>query len=414
MQPPECLFPFPVVHCAGRVLAGARRPRAESGSSRRVEPNAVRSRTQIACLCRRGVPDCCRFSYAIPTSCASTRSSASARSPILRSRRCKWPRCCARPATRWRSSTRCWPPASRTTRPSCDAARPQVVVFYEDNYNFLSKMCLGKMRGACCEMIARARSARCPRRRRGLRCLGRARPLSRGRRRRRVARRGARGADGARGPARRTTSRCRFRGSSRDCPTSARRSTGRRRDRARRLRCPSPSCQSVPLATSSTSSAIEPYGAARTATSASTWPHRAVARSAATGARSRSGAIATCSERPTTSRPKCCTSNASTRPTMSGLPTTSSASAWIGSRDFAAAARGRRRRRAVHDPASRGLGEPEHGRGAPRSGLPRGLDRRRERQPEDSRCHAQGHARHRDRAGASACSAPRASASASS
>ncbi len=37
-------------------------------------------------------------------------------------------------------------------------ARPQVVVFYEDNYNFLSKMCLGKMRSACCEMIGHARS----------------------------------------------------------------------------------------------------------------------------------------------------------------------------------------------------------------------------------------------------------------
>jgi anaerobic magnesium-protoporphyrin IX monomethyl ester cyclase len=38
------------------------------------------------------------------------------------------------------------------------AARPNVVVFYEDNYNFLSKMCLGKMREACCEMIANART----------------------------------------------------------------------------------------------------------------------------------------------------------------------------------------------------------------------------------------------------------------
>jgi anaerobic magnesium-protoporphyrin IX monomethyl ester cyclase len=38
------------------------------------------------------------------------------------------------------------------------AARPDVVLFYEDNYNFLSKMCLGKMRDACCEMIAAARS----------------------------------------------------------------------------------------------------------------------------------------------------------------------------------------------------------------------------------------------------------------
>jgi anaerobic magnesium-protoporphyrin IX monomethyl ester cyclase len=38
------------------------------------------------------------------------------------------------------------------------AARPQVVVVYEDNYNFLSKMCLGKMRRAACEMIGSARS----------------------------------------------------------------------------------------------------------------------------------------------------------------------------------------------------------------------------------------------------------------
>ena len=35
--------------------------------------------------------------------------------------------------------------------------RPQLVVFYEDNFNFLSKMCLGTMRGAACEMIAAAR-----------------------------------------------------------------------------------------------------------------------------------------------------------------------------------------------------------------------------------------------------------------
>lgn len=38
-------------------------------------------------------------------------------------------------------------------------SRPQVVVFYEDNYNFLSKMCLGRMRHACCEMIGKARAA---------------------------------------------------------------------------------------------------------------------------------------------------------------------------------------------------------------------------------------------------------------
>lgn len=40
-----------------------------------------------------------------------------------------------------------------------EASQPHVVVFYEDNYNFLSKMCLGRMRRACCDMIANARSA---------------------------------------------------------------------------------------------------------------------------------------------------------------------------------------------------------------------------------------------------------------
>ena len=37
-----------------------------------------------------------------------------------------------------------------------EAASPQLVLFYEDNFNFLSKMCLGKMRDACCEMVASA------------------------------------------------------------------------------------------------------------------------------------------------------------------------------------------------------------------------------------------------------------------
>lgn len=43
-----------------------------------------------------------------------------------------------------------------------DEAGPQVVLIYEDNFNFLSKMCLSKMRAACCEMIeaARCRGAR--------------------------------------------------------------------------------------------------------------------------------------------------------------------------------------------------------------------------------------------------------------
>ncbi len=38
-------------------------------------------------------------------------------------------------------------------------AEPQLVLFYEDNFNFLSKMCLGTMRRAASEMIASARRA---------------------------------------------------------------------------------------------------------------------------------------------------------------------------------------------------------------------------------------------------------------
>ena len=42
---------------------------------------------------------------------------------------------------------------------SLAVATPQVALFYEDNYNFLTKMCLGRMRQAASEMIARARLA---------------------------------------------------------------------------------------------------------------------------------------------------------------------------------------------------------------------------------------------------------------
>jgi anaerobic magnesium-protoporphyrin IX monomethyl ester cyclase len=40
-----------------------------------------------------------------------------------------------------------------------EVLRPQVVLFYEDNFNFLSKMCLGRMRRACFEMLAMARKS---------------------------------------------------------------------------------------------------------------------------------------------------------------------------------------------------------------------------------------------------------------
>ncbi len=42
-----------------------------------------------------------------------------------------------------------------------DAVRgqqPDLVVFYEDNFNFLTKMCLSRMREAACQMIAQARA----------------------------------------------------------------------------------------------------------------------------------------------------------------------------------------------------------------------------------------------------------------
>ncbi len=47
-------------------------------------------------------------------------------------------------------------------RAKLDKISPDIVLIYEDNYNFLSKMCLGRMRNACFEMIshARARGAR--------------------------------------------------------------------------------------------------------------------------------------------------------------------------------------------------------------------------------------------------------------
>ncbi len=40
-----------------------------------------------------------------------------------------------------------------------EGVRPQLVLIYEDNYNFLSKMCLATMRAAALEMIAAARRA---------------------------------------------------------------------------------------------------------------------------------------------------------------------------------------------------------------------------------------------------------------
>src|ERR1700754_182199 len=40
-----------------------------------------------------------------------------------------------------------------------ESVSPQLVLFYEDNFNFLSKMCLATMRRAACDMIGSARRA---------------------------------------------------------------------------------------------------------------------------------------------------------------------------------------------------------------------------------------------------------------
>ncbi|MDB6082636.1 MAG: Mg-protoporphyrin monomethyl ester oxidative cyclase [Gammaproteobacteria bacterium] len=42
-----------------------------------------------------------------------------------------------------------------------EAVNPQLVILYEDTFNFLSKMCLGVMRKAACEMISAARRSGC-------------------------------------------------------------------------------------------------------------------------------------------------------------------------------------------------------------------------------------------------------------
>lgn len=45
-------------------------------------------------------------------------------------------------------------------RRELERTQPSLALFYEDNYNYLSKMCLGRMRQATFEMIAHARSQR--------------------------------------------------------------------------------------------------------------------------------------------------------------------------------------------------------------------------------------------------------------
>ena len=63
--------------------------------------------------------------------------------------------CCASAATTSRCSTRCWPSRPTSGRRRCDEERPDVAVLFEDNFNYLSKMCLLRMREAAFAMIAR-------------------------------------------------------------------------------------------------------------------------------------------------------------------------------------------------------------------------------------------------------------------
>ena len=93
-----------------------------------------------------------------------------------------------------------------------------------------------------------------------------------------------------------------------------------------RRRCRNHRSRPCPRGISSTSKNTGASGGVRTAISVSTWPHRAAARSAATGARSPSGATSICNARPPPWPRRCCTSSATIDPTTSGSPTTSLAS----------------------------------------------------------------------------------------
>ena len=63
-------------------------------------------------------------------------------------------------ATASRCSTRCSPSRRTSGRAALDRHRPRFAVIYEDNFNYLSKMCLLRMREAALAMIDAARGAR--------------------------------------------------------------------------------------------------------------------------------------------------------------------------------------------------------------------------------------------------------------
>ena len=67
--------------------------------------------------------------------------------------------------TRSRSTTRRWTTTPAVSPPALGRARPEVVVIYDDVFNWFTKMCLGRMREAALEMIRRpaprARASSC-------------------------------------------------------------------------------------------------------------------------------------------------------------------------------------------------------------------------------------------------------------
>ena len=68
---------------------------------------------------------------------------------------------CASVATRSACSTPCWPVARTSGRRRWTAHKPRFAIIYEDSFNYLSKMCLTRMREAAFKMTAAAKARGC-------------------------------------------------------------------------------------------------------------------------------------------------------------------------------------------------------------------------------------------------------------
>ena len=264
------------------------------------------------------------------------------------------------------------------------------VVLYEDNFNFLSKMCLGAMRRAACQMIGAARRA-AP----GSSSPAPMPPM----RQSRTCGRRRRGACGEGLEALRQLVQRLDADPTLDSEQLAVRLTGIAAGtlpavpsgvpRARRA-----TWRSHPSRPAWDLIDMERYRRiwqARTATSASTWRPRAAARSAATGAPSRSGATAICSAHRRGRR-----GDAGSEAQFRARPHLVCGRHLRLPRRLGAGIRagGARRRRArpVHHPDARRPDEADDGGGIARGRLPRGLAGRGKRQPAGARRHEQGHA----------------------